>query len=385
MSFHTPFVRWIYGQTPTEQVQLGATVGVIVVVAATIFVINRSGPRLKERYDETIVETGQTLFGGSVVAAGLWLILVVWRALDDVATAVQSQDLGVGRLVATTVVILGAWVLTRLTKRFIKGVARGTSAFSGHQREILHHVVQVTVFLFTILVVLSLWRVDLGNLLLGAGVLGIVLGLAARQTLGAMLAGFVVLFSRPFEVGDWIVVEDTEGVVKDITIVNTRIRTVDGETVMVPNDIITNTKVRNRSRQGRLRIDVEVGVDYDTDLDAALSVAADAMTDVDTVLGAPEPHAVLEEFGDSAIVVGLRFWIDDPTARKYWRARTAVVRAVKDAYEAEEIAIPFPQRELSARPGEERLGAGPVDADTTDADDPTEEAAPSPEDSDGDD
>jgi len=379
MTVHDGVIRWVQSQTPTQDLQILATIAILLGIVGLGVAVDRLGRRGKDRVDPTVVETVQTLVMGGTVTVGVIGVLVVWRAEDDVAQALAAQNLGIAQLLATAAVVLGAYVLTRLTKRFIQGFATDTAAFSGHQREIVHHVVQVTVFLFAFLVILSLWRVDLGNLLLGAGVLGVVLGLAARQTLGAVLAGFVVLFSRPFEVGDWIVVEDTEGVVRDITIVNTRIRTVDGETVMVPNDIITGTTVRNRSRQGRLRIEVEVGVDYDTDLDAALSIAADAMTDLDTVLDAPEPHAVLEEFGDSAVVVSLRFWIDNPSARRYWRARTAVVRAVKAAFEAEGITIPFPQRELSTR------GDGRVDAVDPAAEDVDQEAPATAEDAGDDD
>ncbi|MFB6104443.1 MAG: mechanosensitive ion channel family protein [Halobacteriaceae archaeon] len=358
MTVYDAVVRWIQSQTPTQDLQILATIAVALGVVGIGVLINRAGRYAGDRFEPTVVETVQTLVMSMVLTAGGVGTLIVWRADDNVAQALAAQNLGIGQLLATAAVILGAYVLTRLTKRFIQGFATDASAFSGHQREIIHHTVQVTVFLFAFLVVLSLWQIDLGNLLLGAGVLGVVLGLAARQTLGAVLAGFVVLFSRPFEVGDWVVVEDTEGVVREITIVNTRIRTVDGETVMVPNDIITGTTVRNRSRQGRLRIEVQVGVDYETDLDAALGIAADAMTGLDTVLDAPEPHAVLDEFGDSAVVLSLRFWIDNPSARRYWRARTAVVRAVKQAFEAGDIAIPFPQRELTARGGGEATALG---------------------------
>lgn len=372
MTLHGPIVRWLQELAQTEQSQLLVTAAIFLGVLLFGYLVNRSGAWLKDRFDPTVVETLQTIIGGVVATVGFVAALVVWRAADDVAASMDQQDVDIGQLLATASILIGAYVLTRVTKRVIKGFARDSSAFSDHQREIAHHIVQVTVFLFAVLVVLSLWRVNLGNLLLGAGVLGVVIGLAARQTLGAVLAGFVVLFSRPFEVGDWIVVEDTEGVVRDITIVNTRIRTVDGETVMVPNDIITGTMIRNRSREGRLRIEVEVGVDYDTDVDAAMGVAVEAMDDIDIIRDAPEPHAVLDEFGDSAVVLALRFWIDNPSARRYWRARTAVVRDVKTAFDEADVTIPFPQRSISDR-GDREPAAGAVAGDDGGEDEATED------------
>ena len=94
---------------------------------------------------------------------------------------------------------------------------------------------------------------------------------------------------------------------------------------------------------------MEVGVDYTTDLDLAIDTATAAMRDVDEILTAPEPQVVLTEFGSSAVVLELRFWIDEPSSRRRWRAQTAVVRAVKTAFNREGIKIPFPQRELMGR------------------------------------
>lgn len=345
-----PGVRdWIQGLTPTTETQLALTVGVVAAALLLAFISGRLRAALEDRYDPAVVEAVQALLLGTAALGGMTVIAATWRASDEVARAVRVLELDAVLLVLSAFVAVSAYGITRLTRRFIRGFAAGSSAFSSHQREIAHHVVQVVVFILAGLVVLSLWNVDVGNLLLGAGVLGIVLGLAARQTLGAVLAGFVVLFSRPFEVGDWVIIDDREGVVREITIVNTRIQTFDGETVMIPNDAVTSTEVVNRSRKGRLRVNVEVGVDYTTDLDRAVEVAEDAMTGLDQVRRSPSPHAVVSEFDDSAVVLRLRFWIADPSARRYWRARSAVVAAVKQGFEDAGISIPFPQRELSGR------------------------------------
>jgi small conductance mechanosensitive channel len=149
--------------------------------------------------------------------------------------------------------------------------------------------------------------------------------------------------------------------VREITIVNTRIQTFDGETVMVPNDIVTGTQVVNRSREGRLRVNVDIGIDYESEIPMAIETAEEAMRTVDPVRDSPTPRAVVAEFDDSAVVLRLRFWIDDPDARRYWGARTAVVEAVKDAFDTADIKIPFPQRELSGRA---ERGGLVVDAET---------------------
>jgi small-conductance mechanosensitive channel len=173
------------------------------------------------------------------------------------------------------------------------------------------------------------------------------------------------MFARPFEIGDWVEIGDREGIVTEISIVNTRIQTFDGEYAMVPNDTVGSSEVINRTRKGRLRIQVDVGGVVHTDVEEAIDVAVEAMRDVDDVLAVPQPMAVLKGFGDSSIVLNLRFWIDKPSARRKWRAQTAVIAAVKSAFDREGITIPFPQRVVSGRSGERGFRA---DADVPDVD-----------------
>ena len=78
-------------------------------------------------------------------------------------------------------------------------------------------------------------------------------------------------------------------------------------------------------------------------------MAKEATKDLDEIMKVPTPKVVLKEFGDSAVTLGLRVWIDKPSARRQWRARTAVIQSVKAAFEREDIKIPFPQRELAGR------------------------------------
>ncbi|MXR42680.1 mechanosensitive ion channel [Halobaculum sp. WSA2] len=348
-------VSWIQSLFPTTAGKLAATILATVALVALIAGIRRAGHPLKDRFDDrdlAIESLQAAAVVTTVVAFGLFVV-VVWRGVSLLDTAVPTQVFS-GRNVARTVLTIGvlgaATLITRMTKRTIRRLGMERSALSDHQSEIAHHIVQVAVYAISLVVVFAVWGVNPGSLLVGAGFAGIVLGLAARQTLGAVLAGFVVLFSRPFELGDWVVIDDQEGVVTDITIVNTQIRTFDDEYVMIPNDLVTDTDVVNRSRKGRLRLNVDVGVDYDTDLDEAIEVAEEAMRDHDLVLSPPEPHAVLTGFDESEIGMRLRFYISNPSARKMWKARTRVTLAVKRAFEDAGIKIPFPQRELSGRP-----------------------------------
>lgn len=335
---------------PLDQ-RAGLTVVIVLVMIVLFFGSQLLAKRSTARRKRWVALGLATMFFLSLVG-GSGFLVVLWdleAAVSDVygivGTPVGIALNGVLTVVFLAIVYAGTSVIHSLLSSFISR----RDDITEHESEIAFRIIQVTIYILAILVVLRIWGVDLGGILIGAGFAGIVVGMAARQTLGAVIAGFVLMFSRPFEIGDWVQVEEKEGIVTDITIVNTRLQTFDGEYVVLPNDVIGSSEVVNRSRKGRLRLHVEVGVDYSTDPEHAMDVAKEAMGEVDDILTVPRPEVVLKEFGDSSVVLDLRYWIDKPSARRMWRAHTAVITAVKQAFDEDGIKIPFPQRELTGR------------------------------------
>jgi len=279
-------------------------------------------------------------------------VLLVWGLTDLVRETfvyVYGQIPLIGQIVGSIVLFVAASIGARVLADSVSSFSDQTEWMTDHQEEIVLRVSQLTVFVVGGLVLLTIWGLQLGGLLVGAGFLGIVLGFAARQTLGSLIAGFVLMFSRPFTIGDWVEVGDREGIVTDITIFNTRLENFDGEFVILPNDKVSNSAITNRSRKGLLRLRIDVGIDYESDPDHAREVAMDAISDLSQVVDAPPPQVVPKSFGDSAVVLEMRFWIDHPTPPRKWRAISQVIQAVKEAFEREGVKIPYPQRELSGR------------------------------------
>ncbi|MFB6281788.1 MAG: mechanosensitive ion channel family protein [Haloferacaceae archaeon] len=371
--------EWLIGAGNAVPEGIGEVAATAVVVGVVI-AARRAAARWRESHRTTSREGGASrlrLLVSGVVSAitglGMVAVVAIWGLVRPLLSAYASLGLDAvwGRLVLAGVLLGGAYALVGFVRRIVDEVIGRRDDVSEHQREILYRLAQVAVYALVGLTVLTLFTNDPSSLLVGAGFLGIVVGMAARQTLGAMLAGFVLMFSRPFEIGDWVEIGDREGIVTGITVVNTRLRTFDGEHVMLPNDEVSSRAIVNRTRQGRLRLEVEVGVDYEADPTEAAEVAAAAIGDLTEVLSVPRPRVVIKRFGDSAVVLGVRVWIDNPSARRKWRARTAVVAAVHGAFSDEGIAIPFPQRELSAREGEAVLvGAGAADGAAADGAEP---------------
>lgn len=319
--------------------------------------------------------TGLAIRGGQALIGVVMaiILLVVWGYIslaERVITTVAGVLPSVGRGVLTAGLLTAGVVGTRVLRKQLKSHTEASSVVNQHQQGVIYRGLQLTIFSGVGLAMLSVWGVNLGGLLVGAGFLGIVVGMAARQTLGAVIAGFVLMFSRPFSIGDWVVVGGKEGIVTDITIINTRLRSFDGEEIVMPNDSVSDSTITNRTKRGQLRIRTEVGIDYDADIDRAEEVAMEAIESVDAVAMGPKPQVIPTGFGDSAVILELRYWIRSPSARKRWLTTRAVVRAVKSRYDEAGINIPFPQREFSSR--EKEIRAHPGTEISTPTDPPAE-------------
>jgi small-conductance mechanosensitive channel len=285
------------------------------------------------------------------VLAGL-AVLVVWGYLElavDIVSVLTAAVPIAGRLLLTVGLLAAGVASTRILEARVESYVARTEHINQHQESVTFRVLQLSVFTAVGLAALSLWNVNLSGLLVGAGFLGIVVGMAARQTLGSLFAGFVLMFSRPFEIGDWVRIKDHEGTVTDITIINTRMQSLDGETVVIPNDNVSNSTIVNYTDHDRLRLRVEVGVDYGADVDRAREFAREAIADLDRVRPSPRPQVVPTAFGDSAVTLEARFWIDRPNAFRRAQVTAEVVEAIKTAYDEAGITIPFPQRTVGQR------------------------------------
>ncbi|MUW14071.1 mechanosensitive ion channel [Halorubrum sp. CBA1125] len=281
-------------------------------------------------------------------------VLAVWGQFSLVVAALPLAESAVGvgaQAIVSAALLAAAYVVSDILEGYVEDFSADSDRITAHQEQLLTRIGQVALLVVVGVAVLGIWGINLGGLLVGAGFLGIVLGMAARQTLGSLIAGFVLMFARPFEIGDWVEIGGEEGFVTDITIMNTHMRNFDGEYVVVPNDVVTNQSITNRSREGRLRIHMEVGIGYDDDPEEASAIAENVLEEIDTIANNPAPYVIPSGFGDSAILLDLRFWIDPPTPQARWRSRATAVAEIQRRFAEADISIPYPQRTVTYPPG----------------------------------
>ena len=205
-------------------------------------------------------------------------------------------------------------------------------------------VAKLTLFGGLIFLFLKIWNLDPTAWLASAGILGLAVGFAAKDTLANLFAGLFIIADAPYKLGDFINLDSGErGKVTDIGLRSTRILTRDDVEVTIPNSVMANTKIVNET-QGpapKRRVRVDVGVSYAADLDHVRRELMDVVRGCEHIAEQPAPSVRVRLFGDSAITVQVRGYIDEPVLRG--RAIDALHVAIHKRLNDKQIEIPFPQ------------------------------------------
>lgn len=194
---------------------------------------------------------------------------------------------------------------------------------------------------------LQVWNIDPTAWLASAGVIGIAVGFAARDTLANLFAGFFIIADAPYQIGDYIILSGGErGIVVNVGIRSTRIRTRDDVEIIVPNSEMANSKIVNESGgiRDRYRLRVKIGVAYGSDLEQVCELLEQVAATHKEVAQNPAPRVRNRGFGDSSVDFELLCWIRDPADRG--RISHELYMAIYKLFNKEGISIPFPQRDL---------------------------------------
>ena len=203
-----------------------------------------------------------------------------------------------------------------------------------------------------LITILSHFNVNITAMVTTLGIGSLAVALAAQNALEDTISGFLIMMDRPYRIGDRIEILDldTWGDVVDIGLRSTRIRTRDNRMVVVPNSQIGKSLVVNYAYPNdRYRLQIHVGVAYGTDIEEARKVMIDAVSEVDGVLPDRKVEALFLEFGDSALIFRVRWWLESyvDTRRMFDRVNSALYKALSE----HNIDLPFPQLEIHYREG----------------------------------
>ncbi len=195
--------------------------------------------------------------------------------------------------------------------------------------------------------VLMIWQINPTAWLTSAGVIGIAVGFAAKDTLANLFAGFFILADAPYKIGDFVVLDSGErGQVTHVGIRSTRLETRDDIQITLPNASIANAKIINETggKWEKERIRLKVGVAYGSDVDQVCDVLQDIAIHHEHICLEPAPRVRMRGFGDSSLDFELLCWIDEPVLRG--RLSHELYMEIYKTFGKEEIEIPFPKRDV---------------------------------------
>ena len=248
----------------------------------------------------------------------------------------------VNLLTALLLLLVGAHVITLATNATSKALAK-TGRVNALLQNFLCSVVNKTAWVLLLMIVLQRLGINIAPLIAGLGVTGFILGFAFQESLGNLAAGMMIAINQPFKVGDYVAVGGIEGSVSELNMMATTLATADNKKVVVPNKVVWGAAITNYSATDKRRVELAIGIAYGEDIGKAKRVAMDVLRAHPLVLKDPAPLVEVLTLGDSAVNLVLRPW-SKPT--DYWTVYFEALQAVKEAFDKNDIELPFPQLDV---------------------------------------
>ena len=262
---------------------------------------------------------------------------------DLLALPVVEQLTGyAGNLLSgLVIIILGFWFSGRISSIIRTRLSRIKSV-DATLSPVIASVIRYVILLIAFVAGLGSFGIETTSIIAVIGAAGLAVGLALQGTLSNVAAGVMLLFLRPFKVGDWMETGTVSGTVNEIGLFSTIINTFDNIYISVPNSSIWGSIIINHSKYNTRRMDLDIGISYETDLDYAEKTLMALVSD-DRVLAESAPQFLVVAYADSAITVRLRLYANvDSYFPLFWD----MMRQIKPALDNAGISIPYPQRDV---------------------------------------
>jgi len=246
-------------------------------------------------------------------------------------------------VIGAIVILVAGWVAAGWGKRAVAKGLKKTGKIDVMIQEFLANGVRYAILIFTILAVLSRFGIETTSFIAILGATGLAIGLAMQGALSNVAAGVMILFFRPFKVGDFIEGAGQSGTVKSVSLFLTYLNTPDNVEVILPNTQLWNAAIKNYSFNSSRRLDLMFGIGYGDDVDKAMGLIGDIITADERCHAEPEPLVVVGNLGDNSVDIIVRVWCK---GGDYWDIKWHMLKTVKQTFDAEGISIPYPQRDV---------------------------------------
>ena len=246
-------------------------------------------------------------------------------------------------LVGALALLVVGWYAASWVRRNLRRALTALPQFDRTVAVALSNLARYVILILVLVAVLAQFGVQTASILAVMGTIGLAIGLALQGTLSNIAAGFMLLFLRPFKVGDYIDAEGIEGTVDEVGLFATQLTTYDGIFLAVPNNQIWSRSILNYSRLPTRRMDIVVSIAYEDDTAKAMTALEDLVRHDERVMTDPKPKVMVKELADSSVNLNVRFWT---STAHYWDLMWHMNKATREAVEAVGCTIPYPQRDL---------------------------------------
>lgn len=248
---------------------------------------------------------------------------------------------GMRLLMALIMLAVGLWLIGRFVN--LMGALMIKREVDESLIPFLKSLISITLKIVLILSIVSVLGVPTASFLAVLGSAGLAIGLALQGSLSNFAGGVLILTVKPFRKGDFITALSVSGTVHTINLLNTVLKTPDNQTIFIPNGQLAGATITNFSVEPTRRLVIEFGISYGDDIKKAKSIIEEQVKADERILQEPAPVIAVISLGDSSVNISTRVWVK---REDYWAVNFALHENVKYQFDAEDITIPFPQRDV---------------------------------------
>ncbi len=295
--------------------------------------------RTKTKIDDLIVKSISSVIFYVVLAVGF---KIGFQHFDFASTALNSI---IDTLLITIVTVLAVRIINDFVEHWKTGWATKTESTADDRLiPLIEKILKALVIIIAVIFVFDVWNVNITPLLTTAGIAGIAIALAVKDSLANILGGLQLVLDKTFKVGDKVELESGElGVILDIGLRSTKLKTYDNEVVYIPNGQLANSRIKNFTVPDlSIRVNVAFGVEYGSETEQVRKVVLEAVKKVDAVLDDPAPSVQFIEMSDYSLDFKARAWVKD--YNQAYSTKLKVRDAIYAALNQAGIGIPFPTR-----------------------------------------
>lgn len=246
-------------------------------------------------------------------------------------------------LVGAIIILIVGWIVAKWLSDNVYKISQRSGKLDKTVSHFIRQVVRIAIIIVTILAVLGQFGIQTASIIAVLGAATLAIGLALQGTLSNVAAGVMLLIFRPFKIEDAVTVGGHSGVIMEIGIFTTIMKTFDGIHMNIPNGKIWGTEVTNFSINQTRRHSLVFGISYTDNMDKAMDIIKSVLDADERILKEPAALIVIDNLGDSSVDILARPWTE---TKDFWAVKWDITKKVKEEFDANDISIPFPQRDV---------------------------------------